>query len=131
MEEIREAHIKSGEPEARIAMCKCKEAKGRTYGVRFQRDGFGWKYTWAFKMNESSAKREGYNDTQIMGNIEPEEEYPGCPYCKTKYFVVCGSCQHLNCNISLGTVFTCEWCGHTGVLGDFSGDGIASGGDRG
>lgn len=131
MEEIREVHIKSGEPEARIAMCKCKEAKGRIYGVRFQRSGSGWKYTWAFKMNESSAKREGYNDTQIMGSIEPEEEYPGCPYCKTKYFVVCGSCQHLNCNTSVDNVFTCEWCGHTGVLGNFGGDGIASGGDRG
>lgn len=31
----------------------------------------------------------------------------------------------------IGNVFTCEWCGHTGVLGNFGGDGIASGGDRG
>lgn len=131
MEEIREVHIKSGEPEARIAMCKCKESKGQTYGVRFQRNGSGWSYTWAFKMKESSAKREGYNDTQIMGNIEPGEEYPGCPYCKTKYFVVCGACQHLNCNTSATNVFTCEWCGNTGTLGCFGGDGIASGGDRG
>lgn len=112
-------------------MCKCKESKGRTYGVRFQRDGSGWKYTWAFKMNEGSAKREGYNDTQIMGNIEPDENYPGCLYCKTKYFVVCGACQHLNCNINTGSIFTCEWCGNSGTLGGFYGDGIASGGDRG
>lgn len=132
MEERNEVRIRSGEPEARIAMCKCKEAKGRTYGVRFQRDGSSsWKYTWAFEMNESSAKREGYNDTQIMGNIDPDESYPGCPYCKTKYFVICGACQHLNCNIGTGNLFTCEWCGNTGMLGGFYGDGIASGGDRG
>lgn len=131
MEETNGVRNRSGEPEARIAMCKCKESKGRTYGVRFQRDGSGWKYTWAFKMNEGSAKREGYNDTQIMGNIEPDENYPGCPYCKTKYFVVCGACQHLNCNIDTGSIFTCEWCGNSGTLGGFCGDGIASGGDRG
>ena len=34
--------IRSGEPEARIAMCKCKEVKGHTFGVRFQRDGAAW-----------------------------------------------------------------------------------------
>lgn len=122
---------RSGEPEARIAMCKCKELKGKTYGVRFQRDGSGWKYTWAFPMNEGSAKREGYNDTRIMGSIEPDEDYPGCPYCKTKYFVICGTCHHLNCNVNTGNIFTCEWCGASGTLGDFYGDGIASGGDRG
>lgn len=48
---------RSGEPEARIALCKCKEAKGNIYGVRFQRADGGWKYTWAFEMKESSAKR--------------------------------------------------------------------------
>ena len=49
--------IRSGEPEARIAMFKCKEAVGKTYGVRFQRSGSDWKYTWAFEMEESSAKK--------------------------------------------------------------------------
>lgn len=44
MEETNEVRNRSGEPEARIAMCKCKESKGRTYGARFQRDGSGWKY---------------------------------------------------------------------------------------
>ena len=123
--------ILSGEPEARIAMCKCKEAKGKTFGVRFQRNENDWKYTWAFKMKESTAKREGYDNTEIMGNIYPDIDYPGCPYCKSRYFVVCGSCHHLNCNIDTGETFTCDWCGKTGTLGGFDGDGIASGGDCG
>ena len=41
------------------------------------------------------------------------------------------NCQHLNCNINTGETFTCDWCGNTGTLGGFGGDGIASGGDRG
>lgn len=118
-------------PEARIAMCKCKEAKGKTFGVRFERSQNGWKYNWAFAMDSHKAKREGYDSTEIIGNIEPDEDYPGCPYCRTKYFVVCGECQHLNCNINSPGSFTCEWCGLVGELGGFDGDGIASGGDRG
>ena len=123
--------IRSGEPEARIAMCKCKEAIGKTYGVRFQRSGADWKYTWAFEMEESSAKREGYDNTEIMGNIYPDKEYPGCPWCGARAFVVCGRCHNLNCNVSAGGAFKCEWCGMVGELGGFGGDGIASGGDRG
>lgn len=121
----------NGEPEARIAMAKCKETNGKLYGVRFQRNGAGWKYTWAFSMEESTAKREGYSDTNIMGDIEPDREYPGCPYCKTKNFVICDKCKHLNCNTSVGGLFTCEWCGNTGTLVNYEGEGIASGGDRG
>lgn len=120
----------NGEPEARIAMCKCKETK-KLYGVRMQREGSGWKYTWAFPIEEKSAKREGYHDTELMGSIEPDEEYPGCPYCSTKYFVVCGGCKKLNCNVGVGNTFKCEWCGMSGTLGGFYGDGIAAGGDRG
>lgn len=33
--------------------------------------------------------------------------------------------------VPAGSIFTCEWCGNSGTLGGFYGDGIASGGDRG
>lgn len=45
------------EMEARIALCKCKEG-GNIYGVRFEKTGDGWKYTWAFPVKEAAAKRE-------------------------------------------------------------------------
>lgn len=127
-----ERNMKSpnGEPEARIAMAKCKETKGKLYGVRFQKCLSGWNYTWAFPMEEKTAKREGYQDTDITGDIQPDTEYPGCPYCGTRYFVVCGNCKHLNCNTKIGEAFTCEWCGTTGTLVNFEGNGIAAGGDR-
>lgn len=121
----------NGEPEARIAVAKCKEAKGKTYGVRFQRSDDGWKYNWAFEIKEKAAAREGYSKTEIDGMISPDDKYPGCPYCKTKYFVICGSCKHLNCNVATPGPFTCEWCGFEGELTGFGGDGIAAGGDRG
>jgi hypothetical protein len=115
--------------EAVIALCKCKESK-KTYGVRFERRGAkSWNYTWAFPMKEDSARREGYTGTTISGNVQPTREYPGCPYCGTKYFVVC-QCGKLNCYISAGGRFTCAWCGQTGKLTAYAGDGIASGGDR-
>ncbi len=115
-------------PEATVALCKCKETH-KTYGVRFEKiEPRHWKYTWAFPIKEAAAKREGYNDTIIEGFIEPDEEYPGCPYCGAKYFVIC-SCGKLNCNTGNGTRFTCEWCGETGELTGYGGGGFRAGGD--
>lgn len=116
-------------PEATVAICKCKETH-KTYGVRFEKIApRHWKYTWAFPMKESTAKHEGYDGTIIDGAIEPDEKYPGCPYCGAKYFVIC-SCGKLNCKIGTGLLFTCEWCGQTGQLINYTGSGIQAGGDR-
>ena len=116
--------------EARIALCKCKEGK-KAYGVRFEKLGNGWKYTWAFPVKEESAKREGYDETKIIGDIGPDAAYPGCPFCRAKSFVIC-SCGKLNCN-NVNTPnarFTCEWCGASGVLSaGYDGSGFGSGGD--
>ena len=115
--------------EATIALCKCKETH-KTYGVRFEKTSEGnWVYTWAFPMKESAAKREGYDGTVIEGNIKPREDYPGCPYCGAKYFVIC-SCGKLNCNIGTPGLFTCEWCDMIGELGGYDGGGFHAGGDR-
>jgi len=115
--------------EATVALCRCKETH-KTYGVRFEKVSEGnWKYTWAFKIKESSAKREGYDGTIIDGRIFPDEEYPGCPYCGEKYFVVC-SCGKLNCHTHNSGLFKCEWCGLEGELSTYDGAGIKSGGDR-
>lgn len=116
--------------EARIALCKCKEGR-KAYGVRFEKFGNGWKYTWAFPVREESAKREGYDETKILGDIGPDAAYPGCPFCRAKSFVIC-SCGKLNCN-NVNTPnarFTCEWCGASGVLSSgYDGSGFGSGGD--
>ncbi len=117
------------EPEARIALCKCKETK-KIYGVRMEKAQGGWNCTWAFPISEDSAKREGYNATILKGNIGFTKEYKGCPYCGTIPFTVCGSCQRLNCKTVTGNYFTCEWCGSSGWLTDYDGAGVQTGGDR-
>lgn len=128
-EKIKEEnHIRRG-PEARIALCKCKEAK-KIYGVRMEKAAGGWISTWAFPISADSAKREGYEETILTGSLGMSPDYNGCPYCGTKYFVVCGSCNKLNCNINTGNTFTCEWCGSTGTLTAYDGAGVKSGGDR-
>lgn len=115
--------------EATVALCKCKETH-KVFGVRFEKVSENtWKYTWAFKIKESSAKREGYDNTVIEGDILPDKDYPGCPYCGSKYFVVCGKCNSLNCNIFDGEMFECEWCGYKGELSEYTGSGIKSGED--
>ena len=115
------------EREARVALCKCKEGK-KVYGVRFEKSQNGWKYTWAFKIKEVSEKREGYTSTQIIGNIQPTPNYPGCPYCRAHSFVIC-ECGKLNCNNGKTEEFVCEWCGKKGELVDYRGDGFQSGED--
>ena len=130
-EERRESgspYIRRG-PEARIVLCKCKESR-KTYGVRVEKAQDGWNCTWAFPISAESANREGYDKTMLKGDLGKTPEYNGCPYCGTKVFVVCNSCKKLNCQIIKGETFTCEWCGSTGRLVDYDGDGIESGGDR-
>lgn len=116
------------EIEAKVALAHCREGK-KGYGVRFEKTSLGWKYDWAFKLSADRAKSEGYGNTKIVGTIYPDGEYPGCPYCKAKSFIVCGSCGKLNCNNTEEKVFTCGWCGAKGELIDYEGDGINSSGD--
>lgn len=116
--------------EAAVALCKCGKIH-KVYGVRFEKVGKKhWKYTWAFPIKELTAKHEGYDKTPIIGVIEPEDDYPGCPYCEARSFIIC-SCGKLNCNTSgRGSLFTCEWCGTIGGLGIYDGSGFDSSGDR-
>ena len=117
------------EPEARIALCICKEAR-KVYGVRMEKAQDGWNCTWAFPISTDSANREGYDTTVLKGNIGHTKDYNGCPYCGIKVFVVCDACKKLNCQIIKGETFTCEWCGNEGSIGDYDGAGIESDGDR-
>ena len=109
--------------EAQVAIAKCKKSK-KIYGVRMEKTSKWWEYNWAFPISEKRAKAEKYESTEILGDIYPSEDYPGCPYCGAKYFVVC-DCKKLNCNNNR-KMFTCEWCGSKGVLVAYNGSGIIS-----
>ena len=118
----------SEEQEAVIVLCKCGEVH-KTFGIRAAKIASRkWSFTWAFPIKEASAKREGYDKTSIGGDISNDREYPGCPYCGQRGFTVC-SCGHLNCTVLKNGIFTCEWCGVQGTLGDYTGGAISAGVD--
>lgn len=99
-----------------IALCKCSQTK-KLYGIRFEREGRNWRYTWAFPISESSAFREQYDKTKITGMLIEDSEYPGCPHCGAKGFFHCG-CGKLNCWNGKSRMATCNWCGASGTLTD-------------
>ena len=66
-----------------------------------------WVATWAFPIKEASAKRENYDETKIMGAIRFTDEFPGCPYCHTRKFIVCNRCGKLSCNLEERERFMC------------------------
>jgi len=114
--------------EAVIILAKCGKIH-KTYGLRVEKIGNDkWLVTWAFPINDSLAKREGYDKTTIKGSIIFTPEYPGCPYCGGAGWTVC-SCGHLSCTILNHGFFTCEWCGSHGQIGAYTGEGIKAGMD--
>lgn len=115
--------------EAAVVLCKCGKHH-KTYGIRAEKNGRDdWTFTWAFPIKDSSAKREGYDRTVVKGNIAFTENYPGCPYCGAKGWVLCSSCGHLNCfdGTLNGDLFTCDWCGASGTIEKYDGDAIHAG----
>ncbi|MBQ8849517.1 MAG: hypothetical protein IJ011_04175 [Clostridia bacterium] len=97
--------------EAKVLLVKCP-TKRETFGVRIQKmdDGDWWR-TWAFKLNTAQAQNEGYDETQVQGNLNETEEYPGCPHCGTHGFVQCGKCKKISC-WKHETSMVCPWCGN-------------------
>ncbi len=97
--------------EANILLVKCP-SKRKGFGVRIQKmnDGDWWR-TWAFKLNAEQAQSEGYDETQVQGNLNATNEYPGCPHCGTKGFVQCGQCKKISCWNGESSL-PCLWCGN-------------------
>jgi hypothetical protein len=114
--------------EAVVLIAKCGESH-KSYGIRMEKTGADrWLTTWAFPIKDSSAKREGYDKIQVKGDISFSDDYPGCPYCGGHGLTLC-LCGHLSCTIMRSNVFTCEWCGMQGEIGNYSGETIVAGAD--
>lgn len=100
--------------EATVVAAKCDRSK-KVYGIRMEKRGAVWHCTWAFKINDKAAKREGYDTEMVSGRIETDEEYPGYPYCGAMGWFSCGKCGKLTC-YNNGKVVTCGWCGNKGEV---------------
>jgi hypothetical protein len=97
-------------------LAKCAR-HGDTYGVRIEQRDDDWVSTWAFKIDDNRAKREGFDKTKIEGSFAPSGKFPGCPYCKADSFMQC-VCGKLLCydeertaDNNGGDSLKCAWCG--------------------
>ena len=51
----------------------------------------------------------------LAGDFNVSPEYPGCPECHVKSFVLCGACGELGC-WEPNSTFRCGWCGNEGPV---------------
>ncbi len=99
--------------EASVIVMKCTQTK-HLFGVRIQKMEDGdWYRTWAFKLNETRAAREGYNKNKISGGLSELEGFPGCPYCGRKNFYICGYCKQVACTDYGAEKEVCPSCGES------------------
>jgi len=108
---------------AKVVLCRCPSkakdgASSRVFGIRIEECNNDWVRTWAFKIDENKAKNEGYITERTTGSLLAADNYPGCPYCGTRYFAQC-SCGKLFCfhegnEKSEKMILTCPWCNKTG-----------------
>ena len=68
--------------EASVILAKC--ASDKLYGIRIEKRDNDWVRTWAFKIKEEMAEKEGFDKVNFTGSFYTDEEYPGCPYCGAK-----------------------------------------------
>ena len=104
-----------------------KSASDKLYGIRIVKRDNDWVRTWAFKIKEEMAEKEGFDKINFTGSFYTDEEYPGCPYCGAKKCFVCGSCGKVSCYDGSDKV-VCNWCGASGTAASDDGKMDVSGG---
>jgi len=95
--------------EVRIIMSKCS-VHNRVFGMRVEKRGNRWVRTWAFKIDEAKAKREGYDKSTISGSFAIDEKYPGCPYCGEIQGMLRCNCGKISCWNVERKSGRCHWC---------------------
>jgi len=93
-----------------IIPARCSKTKG-SFGIRLEEISTDtWSAVWAFKLSETSVKREGYDNVNVKGTFNLSHEYPGCPFCEANSYVLC-NCGKVSCWNSNIIEFTCPNCG--------------------
>ncbi len=98
--------------EAQVVLARCPK-EHKTYGIRMEKKSGKWHLTWAFPINNTKAESEGYQKFQLSGEFQTDNNYNGCPFCRTRQFLLCDKCGKLTCYHNESHV-TCAWCGNTG-----------------
>jgi hypothetical protein len=74
---------------AKVVLSKCTKTKG-IFGIRLEERDGDWIRTWAFKVDEGKAKREGFEANTVSGSMNADAAYPGCPHCGAQGFIRSG-----------------------------------------
>ena len=98
-----------------VVMATCQQTK-RTFGITAQKQGKDFVFTWAFKLNADSAKREGFEKNKVKGNIFMSEDYPGCPHCGAMSWFQCGKCGRFVCMTYEQEEVRCPECVNQGKV---------------
>lgn len=94
-----------------VVMAVCEKTK-KPYGITVDPIGHNrFKFVWTFKIDKAKAKREHFDKTSVHGEIENDDNYPGCPYCGRDghFFCDCGAIVCWN-----GDYMRCPNCGWQG-----------------
>lgn len=113
--------------EEMVIMATCQQTK-RPFGITAKKEGGNYIFYWAFKLNPTTAKREGFEKNKVSGNIFNAEEYPGCPHCGADTWVQCGQCKKFICMSRGQKVVRCPECGNEGEI-EYADNFDLSGGD--
>lgn len=101
--------------EEMVIMAACQQTK-LPFGITVQRQEKNYVFTWAFRLNATSAKHEGFDKNKISGSIYNAEDYPGCPHCGATSWFKCGGCGKVVCMRPEQTYTRCPVCGHAGEV---------------
>ncbi|GAB2618144.1 hypothetical protein Aab01nite_31790 [Paractinoplanes abujensis] len=103
-------------PNVVAMISRCSTAR-QPFGIRLEETGRrNWMVTWAFPVKESTAGKEGYDRSSIDGSFSTTDDYPGCTSCGATSLVLCNNCSKLGCWRGDQRVYTCPWCGSSGVV---------------
>ena len=95
-----------------MAMC---EEKKEHFGITVDpRQGY-YAFVWAFKIKKEQAKREGYDQTHVRGQVIYDDNFNGCPHCGAKSVYMCNRCGKVVCYHGQEVV-TCPTCGSSSTL---------------
>ena len=102
-------------PKVVIVLARCSRNR-EPLGIRFEEQAAGrWLGNWAFAVKATTAKKEGYDRSEIRGGIELAPAYPRCPHCQAASIYKC-ACGQVACWDGESRTVTCPWCGATGEL---------------
>lgn len=95
-------------------IAKCDKTN-KSFGITIDPNGKDLKMVWSFKIDEAKAHKEGYDEKKVSGSLIPDTNFPGCPYCGTKEFIICNNCHSISCYHG-DKYFKCPVCGISGEV---------------